>query len=219
MNGALTRAEGSALRPIRKAERAEIPKLARMLADAFRDDPYIEWIVRADARRDARRELLFRITLEALSSELEDTYTLETLVGCVVWRRSRACKLPVLRQLALVPGFCKVGGLLRINDLVRAFAHLDELHERHAPEPHRYLHVIGVSPEHQGAGIGRSLLEPALRRFDRDGETAYLETFKPKNVPFYEKLGFRTVGRVELAALPPGWLMLREPGSRVPRAS
>ena len=197
--------------PIRKAERADIPQLVRMFSAAFRDDPFVEWIVRADARRDARRELLFAITLNALSSELSDTYTVETLAGCAVWRRSRDCKLPLLRQLALVPGFCRVGGLLRINALLRAFAHLDELHERYAPEPHQYLHVVGVSPEHQGHGLGRSLLEPALGRFDQQGEPAYLETFKPRNVPFYEKLGFRSVGRVDFAPLPPGWLMLRDP--------
>jgi ribosomal protein S18 acetylase RimI-like enzyme len=106
-----------------------------------------------------------------------------------------------------------VGGWLRIKALLRAFEHLDELHERHAPGPHQYLHVIGVASQHHGRGIGHSLLKPALRRFDREGQAAYLETFKTKNVSFYEKLGFRTVGRVEFAPLPPGWLMLREPSS------
>jgi ribosomal protein S18 acetylase RimI-like enzyme len=213
MNVGSTNAEatGRALWPLRKAEPGDIPQLARMFAHAFWHDPFVEWIVRADARRDARRELLFLITLNALSSGLEQTYTVESLAGCVVWRRSRDCKLPLLRQLALVPGFCRVGGLGRINALVRAFAHLDELHERYAPEPHQYLHVVGVSPEHQGRGLGRSLLLPALRRFDQQGEPAYLETFKPSNVPFYEKLGFRSVGRVDFAPLPPGWLMLRDP--------
>lgn len=169
--------------------------------------------MRADARRDARRELLFLVTLNALSSGLKETYTVESLAGCAVWRQSRDCKLPLLRQLALVPAFCRVGGLSRINALARVFAHLDELHARHAPESHQYLHVVGVSPKHQGSGIGRSLLEPALRRFDQRGEPAYLETFKPRNVPFYESLGFRTVGHVEFTSLPPGWLMLREPAN------
>jgi ribosomal protein S18 acetylase RimI-like enzyme len=213
MNGAVMNAQAQAKAPwpIRKAEFADIPELARMFADAFRGDPYIEWIVRADARRDAARELLFQITLNALSSGLRETYAVESLAGCVIWKQSGDCKLSVLRQLALIPAFCRVGGLLRINALARAFAHLDELHERYAPQAHQYLHVVGVSPEHQGSGIGRSLLEPALRRFDQQGEPAYLETFKPRNVPFYERLGFRTVGHVKFAPLPPGWLMLREP--------
>lgn len=44
MNGASVTAAAPARPPgpIRKAEFADIPQLARMLADAFRDDPFIE---------------------------------------------------------------------------------------------------------------------------------------------------------------------------------
>ncbi|HEX3850576.1 MAG TPA: GNAT family N-acetyltransferase [Polyangiaceae bacterium] len=196
---------------LRRAERADIPQLARMFADSFADDPFVSWIVRDDARRRASFEHLFVVTLEALSSKLRETYTDEALSGCIVWRTSAECKLPLWRELALVPAFCKISGVARIPQLFAAFAQLDALHEHHAPEPHQYLHVLGVAPERQRRGIGHALLQPALDRFDAAMQPAYLETFKASNLPFYERHGFRCVGRVESAPLPPGWLMRREP--------
>jgi len=185
------------------------------LAQSFDDDPYINWIVGTHGRRAARIERLFAITLESLSNDLRDTYTIEGSKGCVVWKHSRDCKLPLWRELALLPAFCRVGGVLRIGELLRAFGHIDALHAKHAPEPHYFLHVIGVSPGHQGRGLGHRLLQPSLDRCDREGMAAYLETFKAKNLAFYERHGFRRVGSVELSPLPRGWLMRREPESRV----
>lgn len=53
MNGASTSAgaEARALWPIRKAELADVPQLVRMFSVAFRDDPFVEWIVRAVTAR------------------------------------------------------------------------------------------------------------------------------------------------------------------------
>lgn len=53
--------------------------------------------------------------------------------------------------------------------------------------------VVGVDPAFQGHGYGKALLQPVLERAGREGASVYLETAQPKNVPFYEKLGFDLV--------------------------
>src|ERR1700730_5099201 len=55
-----------------------------------------------------------------------------------------------------------------------------------------YLSIVAVDPTAQGQGLGRKLLEPTIAEADRVSATCYLETFSPRNLPFYERLGFAT---------------------------
>ena len=54
-----------------------------------------------------------------------------------------------------------------------------------------YLSILGVSPAAQGRGLGARLLAPTLAEADAAGVPCYLETFTPRSVAFYERLGFR----------------------------
>lgn len=57
-----------------------------------------------------------------------------------------------------------------------------------------YLSIIGVLPEFQNQGLGASLVEPVLAESDRLGVATYLETFTPRNKPFYARLGYEDAG-------------------------
>ncbi len=57
-----------------------------------------------------------------------------------------------------------------------------------------YLSIIGILPDHQGRGLGGDLVRPVLEEADRAGRATYLETFTPRNISFYERLGYRAVG-------------------------
>jgi ribosomal protein S18 acetylase RimI-like enzyme len=58
-----------------------------------------------------------------------------------------------------------------------------------------YLSIIAVDPALQDRGLGRKLLEPTLAETDRVSATCYLETFSPRNVFLYERIGFTTRAR------------------------
>lgn len=58
-----------------------------------------------------------------------------------------------------------------------------------------YLSIVAVDPTAQGQGLGRKLLEPTIAEADRISATCYLETFSPRNLSFYERLGFATAAR------------------------
>ena len=75
-----------------------------------------------------------------------------------------------------------------------------------------YLSIIGIAPPFQGQGLGGTLIQPILDRTDELGRHTYLETFTPRNMPFYRRLGFQESGAFD----EPGtraryWVMIREP--------
>jgi ribosomal protein S18 acetylase RimI-like enzyme len=83
--------------------------------------------------------------------------------------------------------------------------------KHHPHTPHWYLPFVGVEPMQQNRGLGGSLLRPVLERCDNERLPAYLESTNPRNVPFYESLGFRRVGMIRSGTSPEVTPMLREP--------
>ena len=79
-------------------------------------------------------------------------------------------------------------------------------------EPHWYLATLGTDPEVQGRGIGSALLRPVLEHCDAEGQPAYLESSKEKNLAFYSRHGFEVVKEVPLPGGGPTiWTMWRDP--------
>ena len=73
---------------------------------------------------------------------------------------------------------------------------------------------ITLLPEHRGAGVGESLLEPILDEGDRDGlpVTIHVERHNPA-LRLYDRLGFEVVDDLGV------YLFLRRPPRQVKTAS
>lgn len=97
------------------------------------------------------------------------------------------------------------------TDRDAVFAVFGEMARYHPGEPHWHLPLIGVAPSQQGRGYGSALMEYALRRCDREGLPAYLESSSPRNIPLYQRHGFEVLGTIQLDASPPITPMLRAP--------
>ncbi len=82
----------------------------------------------------------------------------------------------------------------------------------HPCEPHWYLSSLGVDPDHQRRGCGQALLADWLTGVDQDARSAYLETDRPQNIPFYERAGFSILAETRIFAVPV-WRMLRPAAS------
>lgn len=88
--------------------------------------------------------------------------------------------------LAFKLGWRVTGRLLRYKEF------LDAVRMAAVPEQHWYLFSIGVRPDQQGRGLGAALLAHGRQRMTA-GQTCYLETANPDNLPFYRRNGFRVV--------------------------
>ena len=91
------------------------------------------------------------------------------------------------------------------------FAVFEQMGCYHPREPHWYLPMIGVDPAQQGRGYGSALLSHALQRCDRESCLAYLESSNPRNIPLYERHGFRAIGEIQAGTSPTMVAMLRAP--------
>ena len=77
-----------------------------------------------------------------------------------------------------------------------------------------YLSIIGILPEFQGQGLGPKLITNVLEKTDSLNVPTYLETFTPRNMTFYERLGYRSVQSFdEPTTKATYWLMIREPSN------
>lgn len=91
------------------------------------------------------------------------------------------------------------------------FAIFEQMGRFHPSEPHWFLPLLAVDPAHQGKGYGSALLQPVLARCDRDKKLAYLESSNPRNIPLYERHGFKVLGSIQSGASPTVVPMLRKP--------
>ncbi|QTE36707.1 GNAT family N-acetyltransferase [Mucilaginibacter gossypii] len=75
-----------------------------------------------------------------------------------------------------------------------------------------YLSIAGIKPTRQGQGLGANLLMKVLNETDKNGISTYLETFTPRNIRFYERMGYKITKEVsEPVTGRPYWIMVREP--------
>lgn len=74
-----------------------------------------------------------------------------------------------------------------------------------------YLSILGILPNFQGKGLGADLVTPVLREADKAGLATYLETFTPRNMPFYERLGYEAVASFKEPVTQSDYWVMRRP--------
>ncbi|HEX5224488.1 MAG TPA: GNAT family N-acetyltransferase [Solirubrobacteraceae bacterium] len=193
----------------RRATAAQEGELARTLAAAFADDPVLGWLLPAGSGREERLRRFFKIELRHMAFTRGTVWSCEGASGAALCMPPGAWQLPPAVALAQGPAFGRVFG--RRLPIATAFQAAMEL--RHERRPHWYILAVGVRPEHQGRGLGTTLLRPTLDRCDREGLPAYLEASSERSAALYERLGFDHVRELRLFGSPPLWLMARAPGA------
>ena len=196
----------------RRAGKAEIARVVGLLADAFMDDPVLQWGFRAGAGLKPALQAYFEFALIEQCLKHDEIHVGGDFNAAAVWLPPSgidSLSLPAWRMALMLPRMLKITGWSR---LPRAVALGDALEKHHPPEPpHWYLFFIGVAPKLRGRGVGSSLLEATLKRVDADGTPAYLDNSNPKNTRLYERHGFRIVSEYRARKdAPPFWGMWRE---------
>lgn len=194
--------------PVRKVTPADREKLVAVMARAFDDDPIANWFAAQDKRR-ARRIYDFMDVGYRITAPGGELYTTAEIQGGAFWSPPGKWKMGMVQQLMLMPAMIRTATFRRVPAIMGG---LNAIEKKHPHEPHYYLLGLGVEPDLQGRGLGTKLMRPVLERCDREGIPAYLESSKEKNVPLYERNGFKVTEQLTVPnGGPPIWLMWRDP--------
>ena len=194
---------------VRHALARDLPELARTLASAFAEDPVTNWMFEDPATRPAH---LLRMQAFVLETGLPHghLYTDPSLRSAAIWSPPDVALLDDERGAALAQLMTESIGE-RAGEKLAAMAQLAGAHPK---DPHFYLFTLGTRADAQSQGLGSLVIEPVLARCDADGLPAYLESSNPRNVPFYERHGFRVTSELLLAENGPLMhTMWREPSA------
>jgi len=128
-----------------------------------------------------------------------------TILGAAAFVPPGHCQPSAVARARSLPALVGANGVARAwRTLVWAF----EWSRRDPETTHWHLGPVGVDRHAQGRGIGTMLLHAFGERMDALHATAYLETDKPENVPFYERFGFQVVADGTVLGVP-NWFMIR----------
>ncbi|MEA2168431.1 MAG: hypothetical protein QOF76_1731 [Solirubrobacteraceae bacterium] len=199
----------SAVRPDPSQHRA----LADVLIAAFQDDPVMSWAFPNPGRRAKYGRRFFAHTIRRLADD-NLTWTTPEVSGVSVWAAPGNWSLGALDLIRLA----RATGGGQVPQGPRTLLGLAGIEARHPGEPHLYLPCVGVAPGHQGQGIGSALIRPGLAHADALGLPAFLESSNERNVPLYERHGFRVTKVIRLPGGPRVWLMWRPAVATVPDA-
>jgi ribosomal protein S18 acetylase RimI-like enzyme len=188
---------------------ADRRRFIEVMAKAFDDDPFMNWFAAQDAKRPQRIRQMFKTASTRMAGPYDEMYTTSDVEGGAIWFPPGKWKLGMLQQLMLAPAMVRVASLRRILGVMNG---LNSVEKKHPHKDHWYLMALGVDPAQQGRSIGSQLMGPILERCDRESTGAYLESSKERNVPLYERHGFKVTEEITVPyGGPKIWLMWRDP--------
>jgi ribosomal protein S18 acetylase RimI-like enzyme len=184
---------------IRRMAAADMVAVCEVMGLAFADNPSTLANVRGD------RVAAGRVMQEAVRvAKFGRTWSYalvavrgSTVVGALNAAEWPHCQLGMVEKIKTAPAMARI----MKTALPRAFTMMNkrEAHDPH--EPHWHIGPIGVRPELQGKGVGKSLLKTFLSTVDEQEWPAFLETDVDRNVALYEGFGFNVTGREDIVGI------------------
>jgi GNAT superfamily N-acetyltransferase len=195
------------LEGVRHAVRDDLTALEASLTDAFAEDPMMAWIYPDPGARQRLLPGFMRIILDVGVAH-GHAYTVCANVGGAVWG---APDVDLLDDVAVARLFGLLGEQLgpRAAEVGAGLISIGEHHPH--DQPHFYLLLLGTARSYQSKGAGSALVGEVLDRCDRQGFGAYLESSNRRNVPFYERHGFRAITEIRISESFTATPMWRDP--------
>jgi hypothetical protein len=199
--------------PVTEFDASQIKTLVRTLSRALGDEPRFAWVMPNEETRGAILPLFFASAIR-VSEAYGEAFITPSADGAALWIRPGgvAASLRMLRdELQQLPVKLRTASVRRS---VRVGACLERIYERLGRRPHWHLLTLGVSAGKERETTAAALITPVLSRADSEGLSCSVETFEERDLPFYERHGFRIEGSGRISASGPNfWVMMRAPRS------
>lgn len=173
---------------------------APAVAAALIDDPFYQAITfDCGADVEGRLSLLsryFEYSLQEADRTGRCTVHEEPALGAAAWILPRSPEVEATEATAKAGHFSALLGRRGWDNYTRIIELMFAETHPLVPEGAWYLSILGVHPAAQGRGIGAKLLAPTLAEADAAGAYSFLETFTPRSVEFYRRVGFVRVADI-----------------------
>jgi GNAT superfamily N-acetyltransferase len=164
------------------------------LVAALIGDPFYQAIT-VDCGVDAERRFsvlssYFEYSLQEADRTGRCTVYEDPTLGAAAWLLPRAPALDLAETSAKAAHLSGLLGPKGRDNYRRIIEFMSRRSELLVSPDAWYLTIVGVHPAAQGRGIGARLLRPTLAEASKAGAYAFLETFSPRSLVFYEHVGF-----------------------------
>jgi ribosomal protein S18 acetylase RimI-like enzyme len=193
---------------IEKMRVKDATETAEMLALAFAENPNTKAILPDSINPKNLDKFADIMKIAKLKRKYSNVFVAkyeDKVVGAINFAYWPKCQPSFLEQLRMMPKFIFTLG----KTLPKAIKVMSAWGKQDPKTAHCHIGPLGVLPGFQGKGIGSKLLKQCLKIADEDKISSYLETDASKNVPLYERHGFKTIKEVPIFDYNT-WLMWRE---------
>lgn len=163
-------------------------RVVDILSKSFDDNKSVNYIIQQDAKRKQRIRNLMAYSFD-LCHSFGDVFISDNKKGCALLLAPDKKKTTISTILWDIKLALSAIGL---PNIMRAMKREAAIKKVHPDEKIYYLWFIGVDDSEQGKGIGSDLMNSIIKESSLQNRTICLETSTIKNLPWYEKFGFKT---------------------------
>lgn len=180
---------------MKKAEYKDKRLVVDILTKSFDTNQSVNYIVKQDEKRAQRVCSLMDYSFEVCYL-FGDVFLSDDKKACALVTYPDKKKTTLKSILLDVKLILSAVGLKNIKKTLARESMINKIQPK---EPKYYLWFIGVDPEYQNEGIGSILLSEIIENSEHKKRPIYLETSTLRNLPWYEKLGFKIYHELDLS--------------------
>ncbi len=177
-----------------KARPEDRELIIRLLTRSFEDNLSVNYIIRRDHKKQSRIRTLMEYSLDQCAM-FGEVLLSDDRMGCALIlypHHKRTDLKTIFMDIKLIAGAVGITGLRKTLEREK------QIKKMRPDERMAYLWFIGVDPDQQHRGIGGKFLQQILDHGQKQELPVFLETSTLKNIPWYERSGFRVYAKLEL---------------------
>lgn len=178
-----------------RAEYQDKQLIVDILTRSFENNRSVNYIIKQDNKRIKRIRNLMAYSFDVCYS-FGEVFLSDNKKACaliVYPDKKRANLRSILLDIKLI---LFSTGLSNIKKAMDREAKIKKFHPENLMY---YLWFIGVDPGDQNRGLGSDLLKEVIKEGESIHRPVYLETSTLKNIPWYEKFGFKIYNELDLS--------------------
>ena len=170
----------------------DVEAAGRLLADAFRDDPFFAYVF-PDPTERARLAPVTFATLVRGAVLTRSALTTEPATAVLTFSKPGEVTTPEDARASGYDRLPEIIGRAAFERLGRYFDFVSNFHHPRLPADHWYIGMVAVVATERRLGQAQALMNCVLERANAVGQPVCLDTANPANYGFWLRCGFRPV--------------------------